>query len=120
MSNNTNKLKEAAREGGLFQKATAGSTLSAINPGSIDENVKLLVEQLVKQGYPPLLKQRHVEELTGLGKSTIEQARLTGRLKLPFCRLGGKSIRYPLDSTAAFIVGLQRFTSTSEADSANE
>lgn len=80
-----------------------------------DENVKLLVEQLVKQGYPPLLKQRHIEELTGLGKSTLEQARLTGRLKLPWCRLG-RSVRYPLDSTAAFIVGLQRFTSTSEAD----
>lgn len=84
-----------------------------------DENVKLLVEQLMKQGYQPLLKQRHVEELTGLGKSTLEQARLTGRLKLPFCRLG-KSIRYPLESTARFIVGLQRYTSTTEADNAGD
>jgi hypothetical protein len=84
-----------------------------------DARVKLLFEQLVKQGYPPLLKQKHVEELTGLGKSTLEQARLTGRLKLPFCRLG-KSIRYPLDSTAAFIVGLQRYSSTTEADNASE
>ena len=91
----------------------------AVTPNSdatvYEERVKILVNQLVKQGYPPLLKQRHVEEITGLGKSTLEQARLTGRLKLPWCRLG-RSIRYPLDSTVAFIVGLQRYTSTSETD----
>lgn len=119
MPNNIIKAREATGKGGILQKTTAGSTLSAINTSLVDESVKLLIEQLVKQGYPPLLKQRHVEELTGLGKSTLEQARLTGRLKLPFCRLG-KSIRYPLESTARFIVGLQRFTSTTEADNASE
>jgi len=93
--------------------------VSEIRNVPADESTKLLIEQLVKQGYPPLLKQRHVEELTGLGKSTLEQARLTGRLKLPFCRLG-KSVRYPLESTARFIVGLQRYTSTTEADNAGE
>lgn len=86
------------------------------NDSFFDERVNALIEQLVRQGYPPLLKQRQVEELTGLGKSTLEQARLTGRLGLPFIRLG-KSIRYPLDSTAIFIVNLQRFTSTTEIES---
>lgn len=81
----------------------------------IKEQVKHLIDSLVTQGYPPLLKQHHVERLTGLGASTLEQARLTGRIKLPWVKLG-RSVRYPLDSTAAFIVGLQRFTSTTEAD----
>jgi hypothetical protein len=85
------------------------------SPQPQSDAVKALAEQFVKQGYPPLLKQAHVEALTGLAATTLEQARLTGRLGLPFVRLG-RSIRYPLDSTAAFIAGLQRFTSTTEAD----
>lgn len=100
----------------MLKNMSDGEVLAVID----DARVKILTEQLVKQGYPPLLKQKDVEVLTGLGKSTIEQARLTGRLKIPFVRLG-KSIRYPLDSLAVFIVGLQRFVTTSEEyDSTNK
>lgn len=100
----------------MLEKRTASLTLPKINTSSVDESVKVLIEQLAKQGYPPLLKQRHVEELTGLGKSTLEQARLTGRIKLPWVKLGSRIVRYPLAEVARFIVELKQFTSTTESD----
>lgn len=116
MTDNIVKSCETKGKEGTKHKTTVSSTLSEIKASLVTESVRLLIEQLVKQGYPPLLKQHHVEKLTGLGASTLEQARLTGRLKLPWVKLGSRAVRYPLDGVAAFIVGLKRFTSTTEAD----
>lgn len=62
-----------------------------------------------------LLTTAVVAVILGLGKSTVEQDRLHGRLGIPFVRLG-RSIRYRRADVEAYIQGLKGFTSTSAAD----
>ena len=72
-----------------------------------------LVAELLKK-YPPLLTQKHIEEITGKSASTIEQARHKGGF-IPFIRVG-RHVRYRLDDVAAYLENLPRFDSTTEAD----
>jgi excisionase family DNA binding protein len=62
-----------------------------------------------------LLTTTEVAELLGIGKSTLEQDRLYGRLRIPFIRLG-RSIKYKRADVEAYIENLKSFTNTSEAD----
>lgn len=79
--------------------------------------VNNLVALLVQKGYPPLLKQSHLKEITQLADSTLEQGRLTGKIGIPFVRIG-RSVRYPLEGAAEYLVNLKRYRSTTEADAA--
>ena len=72
-----------------------------------------LIQELLKK-YPPLLTQQHIKEITGLGDSTIEQARLKGGF-IPFVRIG-RSVRYPIDGAVAYLEKLPRYNNTTEAD----
>ncbi|MBJ6725408.1 helix-turn-helix transcriptional regulator [Geomesophilobacter sediminis] len=63
-----------------------------------------------------LLKQKAVEEITGLSASTLEQWRLQGKGP-KFVKLG-RSVRYPAADLNEFIAGLDRYTSTTEAGNA--
>ncbi len=62
-----------------------------------------------------LLTTKETAELLGLGKSTLEQDRLYGRLGLPFVRLG-RSVRYRRSNVESYLQNLKTFTSTSAAD----
>ena len=62
-----------------------------------------------------LLKTAVVAVILGIGKSTLDQDRLYGRLGLPFVRLG-RSIRYRRSDVEAYLRNLKAFTSTSAAD----
>jgi excisionase family DNA binding protein len=62
-----------------------------------------------------LLKTAVVAAILGIGKSTLDQDRLYGRLGLPFVRLG-RSIRYRRSDVEAYLQNLKSFTSTSAAD----
>ncbi len=62
-----------------------------------------------------LLTTKETAELLGLGKSTLEQDRLYGRLGLPFVRLG-RSVRYRRSDVESYLQNLKTFTSTSAAD----
>jgi excisionase family DNA binding protein len=64
-----------------------------------------------------LLKTAVVAAILGIGKSTLDQDRLYGRLGLPFVRLG-RSIRYRRSDVEAYLQNLKAFTSTSAADDA--
>ena len=70
--------------------------------------------QELSRRYPPLLNQKQYCELTGKANSTAEQDRLYGR-GAPFIRMG-RSIRYRLDDVVAWLDGLPRYHSTTEAD----
>ena len=72
-----------------------------------------LFQELFRR-YPPLLNQKQYCELTGKANSTAEQDRLYGR-GAPFIRMG-RSIRYRLDDVVAWLDGLPRYNSTTEAD----
>lgn len=74
---------------------------------------KELLQELLKK-YPPLLTQQHIKEITSLGDSTIEQARLKGGF-IPFVRIG-RSCRYPIDGVVAYMEKLPRYNNTTEAD----
>lgn len=74
---------------------------------------KEVLAELMRK-YPPLLDQKHIEEITGLKPSTIEQARLKGGF-IPFVRLG-RRIKYPIDGVVAYLENLPRYRSTTEAD----
>ena len=62
-----------------------------------------------------LLKTAETAAILGIGKSTLDQDRLYGRLGLPFVRLG-RSIRYRRSDVEAYLQNLRSFTSTSAAD----
>ena len=62
-----------------------------------------------------LIKTQELAAILGVGVSTIEQARLTGRLPIPFVRLG-RSIRYNITDVENYIANLKAYKSTSEAD----
>jgi excisionase family DNA binding protein len=62
-----------------------------------------------------LLKTAETAAILGIGKSTLDQDRLYGRLGLPFVRLG-RSIRYRRSDVEAYLQNLKAFTSTSAAD----
>lgn len=61
-----------------------------------------------------LLTTAEAASILGIGKSTLDQDRLFGRLGLPFVRLG-RSIRYRRSDVEAYLQNLQSFTSQSEA-----
>lgn len=63
-----------------------------------------------------LIKTPELAKLLDVGISTVEQGRLTGRLPIPFIRLGGRSIRYRLEDVEKYIASLKAYNSTSEAD----
>jgi len=60
-----------------------------------------------------LLNTAETAALLGIGKSTLDQDRLYGRLRIPFIRLG-RSIRYRRADIEAYLQSLKAFTSTSE------
>jgi excisionase family DNA binding protein len=60
-----------------------------------------------------LLTTKETAALLGIGKSTLEQDRLYGRLSIPFVRLG-RSIRYRWEDVDAYLQNLKSFKSTSE------
>lgn len=62
-----------------------------------------------------LLRTAETAAILGIGKSTLDQDRLYGRLGLPFVRLG-RSIRYRRTDVEAYLQNLKAFTSTSVAD----
>jgi excisionase family DNA binding protein len=62
-----------------------------------------------------LLRTAETAAILGIGKSTLDQDRLYGRLGLPFVRLG-RSIRYRRSDVEAYLQNLRSFTSTSAAD----
>jgi excisionase family DNA binding protein len=62
-----------------------------------------------------LLKTAETAAILGIGKSTLDQDRLYGRLGLPFVRLG-RSIRYRRSDVVTYLQNLKAFTSTSAAD----
>ncbi|MDT8274370.1 MAG: helix-turn-helix domain-containing protein [Desulfomonilia bacterium] len=62
-----------------------------------------------------LLNTAETASILGIGKSTLDQDRLYGRLGIPFLRLG-RSIRYRRVDIEAYIQGLKAFTSTYAAD----
>jgi excisionase family DNA binding protein len=62
-----------------------------------------------------LLTTREAASILGIGKSTLDQDRLYGRLGLPFVRLG-RSIRYRRSDVEDYLQSLKSFTSTSAAD----
>jgi len=64
-----------------------------------------------------LLKTKEVAAILGIGKSTLDQDRLSGRLGLPFVRLG-HSVRYKRQDVEKFISSLQGVFSTSQKKSA--
>ena len=78
------------------------------------DTVKSELFQELSRKYPPLLRQKEYCELTGKAESTAEQDRLYGR-GAPFIRMG-RSIRYRLDDVVAWLEGLPRYNSTTEAD----
>jgi len=61
-----------------------------------------------------LLNTAETAEFLGLGKSTLEQDRLYGRLGIPYVRMG-RSIRYRREDLDAYISNLPSFTHTSGA-----
>lgn len=65
--------------------------------------------------HKDLLTTKETAELLGLGKSTLEQDRIYGRLGLPFVRLG-RSVRYRRSDVESYLQNLKAFTSTSAAD----
>ncbi len=62
-----------------------------------------------------LLTTAETAVLLGVGKSTLDQDRLYGRLGLPFVRLG-RSVRYRRSDIEAYLEGLKSFTNTSATD----
>lgn len=62
-----------------------------------------------------LLTTKETAAILGIGKSTLDQDRLYGRLGLPFVRLG-RTIRYRREDVEVFLQNLKAFTSTSAAD----
>ncbi|HOO44716.1 MAG TPA: helix-turn-helix domain-containing protein [Deltaproteobacteria bacterium] len=62
-----------------------------------------------------LLTTKEAAALLGIGKSTLDQDRLYGRLRIPFIRLG-RSVKYRLSDIEAYLKNLKAFTSTSEKD----
>ncbi len=66
-----------------------------------------------------LITEKEVARLLSLGVSTIQQDRLTGRLGLPFVRLG-RSVRYRLSEIENFLRNIPSFTSTSGVDVGKE
>jgi len=65
--------------------------------------------------FKKLLTTSETASIMNVGKSRLEQDRLTGRLGLPFVRLG-RSIRYRREDVEAYIQNLKSITSTSAAD----
>jgi len=67
-----------------------------------------------KSGENPkrLLNTAETAEFLGLGKSTLEQDRLYGRLGIPYVRMG-RSIRYRREDLEAYISNLPSFIHTS-------
>jgi len=61
-----------------------------------------------------LLTTREAAALLGIGKSTLDQDRLYGRLGIPFIRMGSRSIRYRREDLEAYLHNLKSFTSTSQ------
>ncbi len=59
-----------------------------------------------------LLNTTETASILGIGKSTLDQDRLYGRLGLPFVRLG-RSIRYRRSDVEAYLQNLKSFKSTS-------
>ena len=57
-----------------------------------------------------LLTTAETAAILGIGKSTLDQDRLFGRLGLPFVRLG-RSIRYRRTDVEAYLQNLRSFTS---------
>jgi predicted DNA-binding transcriptional regulator AlpA len=64
----------------------------------------------------PLLSDRDVERITGRARSTLQKDRVAGG-GIPFIRLG-RQVRYRQSDVSAYLDGLQRRRSTSEADAA--
>lgn len=89
--------------------------VAVIEKRPADEDAERILADLVKRGYPPLLKQKDVEEITQLKPSTLEQARLRGSLNIPFIYLGKRCVRYPLEGVASFLAKLPRHYSTTQA-----
>ncbi len=59
-----------------------------------------------------LLKTAEAAAILGIGKSTLDQDRLYGKLGLPFVRLG-RSVRYRRSDIEAYLKNLKANTCTS-------
>ena len=64
-----------------------------------------------------LLTTAQAASILSVGKSTLDQDRLYGKIGLPFVRLG-RSIRYRMSDVETYLQNLKAFKSTSEADEA--
>jgi excisionase family DNA binding protein len=62
-----------------------------------------------------LLTTSETARFLGIGKSTLEQARLSGSLKLKFVRVG-RLVRYRINDIEEYISTLPGVTSTTQAD----
>jgi excisionase family DNA binding protein len=60
-----------------------------------------------------LLNTKEAAKFLNVGQSTLEQARLNGRLSIPFVKLG-KLVRYKLEDLEAYVAGLSTYNNTSQ------
>ena len=62
-----------------------------------------------------LFNTRQASEFTGIKVSRLEQDRVSGRLGIPFHKVG-RSVYYKKSCLQAYLDGLTPFTNTSQAD----
>ena len=60
-----------------------------------------------------LLTTREAAVYLGIGISTLEQSRVTGKFGIPYVKLGSRAIRYRIEDLDNYLSSLATYTSTS-------
>jgi hypothetical protein len=63
-----------------------------------------------------LLRTKDAATRLSVSTSFIEQDRVTGKLGIPFIKIGSRSVRYRVEDLEKYLQSLQTFTSTTATD----